>query len=107
MKVNSKLRIKKIIVVIWIIFVILVIFYCFSRVEFFIIFSEFGMLNGEFCLDCFDELDGYMGDFRRIFFVILFVVMYFIFLVIIVVMCIKIVICLIRFFVVGNFVIYK
>lgn len=107
MKVNSKSRTKKIIAATWIIPAILATPYCFSRAEPFTISSELGTLTGELCSDRFDELDGHTGDFRRIFFVILFVVMYFIPLAIIVVTCTKIAICLTRPFVVGNSATYK
>ena len=102
MKVNSKSRTKKIIAATWVIPAILATPYCFSRAQPFTITSELGTTSGEYCSDRFDELDGHTGDFRRIFFVILFIVMYFNPLAIIVVTCTKIAICLTRPFVVGN-----
>ncbi|XP_061174374.1 QRFP-like peptide receptor [Saccostrea echinata] len=102
MKVNSKSRTKRIIAATWIIPAILATPYCFSRSDPFTIISELGSISRETCTDRFDELDGQTGNFRRIFFVILFIVMYFNPLTIIVVTCTKIAICLTRPFVVGN-----
>lgn len=102
MKVNSKSRTKKIIAVTWIIPALLATPYGFSKSDPFTITSELGSISRETCADRFDELDGQSGDFRRTYFIILFVIMYFNPLAIIVVTCTKIAICLTKPFVVGS-----
>ncbi|XP_052103464.1 QRFP-like peptide receptor [Mytilus californianus] len=102
MKVNSKSRTKKIIAVTWVIPIVVASPYLYCKNYVFTIYSDYGMISRQICSDRFDELDGNTGTFRRVFFILLFVIMYFLPMMIIIGTCTKIAMCLLRPIVIEN-----
>ena len=102
MKVNSKSRTKKIIAVTWIIPIVVASPYLYCSSFQFTISSDYGVISRQICSDRFDELDNNTGTFRRVFFILLFVLMYFLPMMIIIGTCTTIAICLLRPIVIEN-----
>ena len=104
MKLSSKSRTRKIIAVTWIIPIILASPYTYCRSYAFDINSDLGQISRQICNDRFDEIDVAMygedafgsGQFRRGFFVFLFLAVYVIPMTLILVTCIKIAVCLLQ-----------
>ncbi|KAJ8309272.1 hypothetical protein KUTeg_014146, partial [Tegillarca granosa] len=96
MKVNSKSRTRKILAATWIIPIIICSPYLYCESFSFTIYSEMGEISRQTCNDRFDELDGNTGNFRKGYFIFLFVVMYFLPMVVIVTTCTKIARCLVK-----------
>lgn len=95
MKVNSKSRTRKILAATWIIPIIICSPYLYCESFSFTIYSEMGEISRQTCNDRFDELDGGTGNFRKGYFIFLFIVMYFLPMVVIVTTCTKIARCLV------------
>ncbi|XP_041354517.1 allatostatin-A receptor-like [Gigantopelta aegis] len=104
MKLNSKSRTRKIIAVTWIIPIILASPYTYCRSYAFDINSDLGQISRQICNDRFDEIDVAIygeeafgsGQFRRGFFIFLFLAVYVIPMTLILVTCIKIAVCLLQ-----------
>lgn len=104
MKITSKSRTRKILLLTWIIPAVLASPYIYCKNMTFTIASELGMISRQICTDRFQEIDVMLygidalnsGAFRRGFFIFLFVVVYLIPLIIITTSCVSIAVCLLR-----------
>lgn len=110
MKINSKSRVRKIIACTWIIPLVVAAPYIYCRTYSFTIYSEYGVISREICNDRFNDIDialygkdtDRLGEFRRGYFLFLFIVTYVIPSVTIMITCIKIAVSLLQPITVEN-----